>query len=470
MGKLRSAGIGQADLEKIRISRSIMPRDIDPLSLLGDLISRARAAGADAADALLSQGSSLSLAQRLGKPERLERSEAGDLGLRVFVGKRQAIVSSTDLKAAALTELIERAVAMAKLAPEDPYCGLAEPEDLARSFADLDLFDPVEPAPERLQESARLAEEAALAVTGVTNSEGAEVSWGSWHTALVASNGFAGSVRRSSHGLSVSVLAGSGTGMERDYDYTSAVHGADLEDPSIIGRRAGERAVKRLGPRKVATTKVPIVYERRIAGAFLRYLANAISGSSIARGTSFLKDRMGTQVFASHITIIDDPLKKRGLRSRSFDGEGLPQQRRNIIDKGVLTSWFLDLRSARQLNLRSTGHASRGTSGPPSPSPANLYMQPGPLSPEALIADIDEGFYVTDTMGFGVNGVTGDYSQGASGFWIEKGRLAYPVSEVTIAGNLKQMFLNITPANNLEFKSGMDAPDLRVEGLTLAGA
>jgi PmbA protein len=248
------------------------------------------------------------------------------------------------------------------------------------------------------------------------------------------------------------------------------VHGADLEDPSIIGRRAGERAVKRLGPRKVATTKVPIVYERRIAGAFLRYLANAISGSSIARGTSFLKDRMGTQVFASHITIIDDPLKKRGLRSRSFDGEGLPQQRRNIIDKGVLTSWFLDLRSARQLNLRSTGHASRGTSGPPSPSPANLYMQPGPLSPEALIADIDEGFYVTDTMGFGVNGVTGDYSQGASGFWIEKGRLAYPVSEVTIAGNLKQMFLNITPANNLEFKSGMDAPDLRVEGLTLAGA
>jgi PmbA protein len=213
MGKLRSAGIGQADLEKIRISRSIMPRDIDPLSLLGDLISRARAAGADAADALLSQGSSLSLAQRLGKPERLERSEAGDLGLRVFVGKRQAIVSSTDLKAAALTELIERAVAMAKLAPEDPYCGLAEPEDLARSFADLDLFDPVEPAPERLQESARLAEEAALAVTGVTNSEGAEVSWGSWHTALVASNGFAGSVRRSSHGLSVSVLAGSGTGM-----------------------------------------------------------------------------------------------------------------------------------------------------------------------------------------------------------------------------------------------------------------
>jgi PmbA protein len=447
-----------------------MPRDIDPLSLLGDLIARARAAGADDADALLSEGVSLSLAQRLGKPERLERSEASDLGLRVFVGKRQAIVSSTDLRAPALSELIERAVAMARLAPEDPYCGIAEPDALARSFPDLDLFDPAEPATERLQESARLAEEAALAVKGVTNSEGAEVSWGSWRTALAASNGFAGSVRRSSHGLSVSVLAGSGTGMERDYDYTSAVHAADLDDPRTIGTRAGERAVRRLNPRKVATIRVPIVYERRIAGSFLRYLANAISGPSIARGTSFLKDKMGQQIFAAHITVIDDPLKTRGLRSRGFDGEGLPQQRRNIIDKGVLTSWFLDLRSARQLGLRSTGHASRSTSGPPSPSAANLYLQPGPLSPERLIADIDQGFYVTDTMGFGVNGVTGDYSQGASGFWIEKGQLAYPVSEVTIAGNLKEMFLNITPASNLEFKSGLDAPDLRIEGMTLAGA
>jgi PmbA protein len=258
--------------------------------------------------------------------------------------------------------------------------------------------------------------------------------------------------------------------MERDYDYTSAVHAADLDDPPTIGTRAGERAVRRLNPRKVATIRVPIVYERRIAGSFLRYLANAISGPSIARGTSFLKGKMGQQIFAAHVTIIDDPLKKRGLRSRAFDGEGLPQQRRNIIDKGVLTSWFLDLRSARQLGLRSTGHASRGTSGPPSPSAANLYLQPGTLSPEQLIADIDQGFYVTDTMGFGVNGVTGDYSQGASGFWIEKGQLAYPVSEVTIAGNLKEMFLNITPASNLEFKSGLDAPDLRIEGMTLAGA
>jgi PmbA protein len=447
-----------------------MPRDLDPLSLLTDLIARARQAGADAADAVLAEGASLSLSQRLGKPELLERAEGSDLGLRVFVGKRQAIVSSTDLKPAALTELVERALAMARLAPEDPYCGIADAELLARSFPELDLCDPVEPPPETLKEQARIVEEAALAVPGITNSGGAEASWGASRTALAASNGFVGAVRRSSHSFSVSALAGSGTSMERDYDYSSAVHAADLDDPATIGRSAGERAIKRLNPRKVATTKVPIVFDRRVAGSLLRSLAGAISGPSIARGTSFLKDRLGTAVFGPHITIYDDPLMPRGLRSRAFDGEGLPQQKRAIIEQGVLTTWLLDLRSARQLGLASTGHASRGTSSPPSPSPANLYMAPGPLTPDALIADIAQGFLVTDTMGFGVNGVTGDYSQGASGFWIENGAIAYAVSEVTIAGNLKDMFLNLTPASNLAFKTGIDAPNIRIEGMMVAGS
>jgi PmbA protein len=447
-----------------------MPRDLDPLSLLSDLIAKARQAGADQADAVLSEGMSLSLSQRMGKPEHLERAEGSDLGLRVFVGQRQAIVSSTDLKPSALTELVERAVAMAKLAPEDPYCGIADPDALARSFPDLDLYDPVEPAPETLKEQARIAEETALAVPGITNSGGAQGSWGASRTAIVASNGFAGSVRRSSHSFSVSVLAGTGTAMEGDYDYSSAIHASDLGDPETIGRNAAERTLKRLNPRKVATAKLPIVFEQRAAGSMLRNLAGAISGPSIARGTSFLKDKLGTQIFGPHITIYDDPLKQRGLRSRAFDGEGLPQQKRALIDKGVLTTWLLDLRSARQLGLTSTGHASRGTSSPPSPSPANLYMEPGPLSPAELIADIKEGFLVTSTMGFGVNNVTGDYSQGASGFWIENGEIAFPVSEVTIAGNLKEMFLNMTPASNLEFRTGIDAPDLRIEGMTLAGA
>lgn len=447
-----------------------MPQQTDALNLLADVIARARRAGANAADAVLVEGASMAHSQRLGKTEKLERSESYDLGLRVLFGKRQAIVSSNDRSAAALGELVERAVTMARAVPEDPFCGIADPDQIARGWPDLDTCDPEEPTPEALIARARAAEEAALAVAGVTNSEGAEASWSRAAVALAASNGFAGAYGDSGHGVSAAVLAGSGTGMERDYDYSSAVYAADLQDPAAIGKSAGERAVRRLGARKVATAKVPIVFDPRVSRSLVGHLIGAIVGPAIARGTSFLKDKLGERIFPQAITIIDDPHRRRGLRSKPFDGEGIANRRRAIIENGVLTTWLLDLRSARQLGLVTTGHASRGTSSPPSPSPTNLWLEPGAVTAQQLIGDIDKGFYVNELMGMGVNGVTGDYSRGAAGFWIENGKLAYPVSEVTIAGNLKSMFQELTAASDLEFKTGNDAPTLRVDGMMLAGS
>ncbi len=340
---------------------------LDPELLLADLLTRARKAGAQAADALLVEGTSLSLARRLGKSEGIERAEGRDLGLRVLMGQRQAVVSSTDFSSDALQEMVNRAVAMATAAPEDPYCGIADPADIARSIPELDIYDPAEPSPEVLEQRAAVAEDAARAVPGVTNSEGAESGWSSSRVHLAASNGFSGGYAVSRHSFSVSVLAGSGTEMERDYDFTSAISGADLKDPAALGRSAGERAVRRLHPRKVATAQVPVVYDPRVSGGLIGSFAGAVNGASIARGTSFLKDRMGQRVFAPGIEIIDDPLRRKGLRSKPFDGEGLPTRRRAVIEDGVLTGWFLDLATARQLRLTSTGNASRGTGAPPSP-------------------------------------------------------------------------------------------------------
>ena len=439
------------------------------LDFLTDLLARAKRAGADAADALFVQGTSISHARRLGKLEKLERSEGQDLGLRVFVGKRQAIVSSSDRSAKAVDELVERAVAMARLAPEDPFCGLAEPAELAREVPDLDLFDSVEPSAETLVERARAAEETAMAVPGITNSEGAEAGWGSTRVALAASNGFTASYARSSHSVSAAVLAGTGTGMERDYDYATAVYGSDLESPETIGRRAADRTLKRLNPRKVETCKCAIVFDPRVSGGVVRHLSGAINGAAIARGTSFLKDRMGQRLFPEAITIIDDPFRKRGLNSKPVDGEGIAPRRRAVIDKGVLTTWFLDLRSARQLGLKSTGHAARGTTSPPGPSSSNLYLEPGKTSRDALIKGVKKGLYVTEFIGMGVNNVTGDYSRGAAGFWIENGELTFPVSEVTVAGSLPDMFQRITAADDLTFRYGVDAPTLLIDQLTLAG-
>ncbi len=447
-----------------------MPDDApNLLDFLTDLIARARRAGADAADALAVESDAISHARRLGKLERLERSENRDLGLRVFVGKRQAVVSSSDRSAKAVDELVERALAMARVAPEDPFCGIADPAELARAVPDLDLADPREATVETLIERARAAEETALAVPGITNSEGAEAGWSRGRVALAASNGFAAAYARTSHSLSVSVIAGSGTAMERDYDFSTAVHAGDLQDPETIGRRAAERALKRLDPRKIDTGKLPVVYDPRVAGGLLRHFAQAINGASIARGTSFLKNRLGRPVFASGVTVMDEPHKRRGLASRPVDGEGLGPKTRKLIDDGSLTTWLLDLRSARQLGLASTGHAVRGTGGPPAPAPTNLYLAPGRLSPAELMGDIDAGLYVTELIGMGVNGVTGDYSRGAAGFLIENGALAHPVSEITIAGNLNDMYAHLTPANDLEFRYGVDAPTVRIEGMTVAG-
>jgi len=448
-----------------------MPDTIqDKLNVLQDLIKRAQTQGADAADAVFAQGTSLSLSWRKGEVEQLERSEGQDLGLRVFVGKSQAIVSSSDIGKTALDELVERAVAMAKMVPEDPYAGLADPDQLATEFLDFDMFDPSQPSAEELTESARLAEEAGLEVSGVSNSEGASAGFSQSSIAFAASNGFAHTYQRSRHSLSASMLAGEGTKMERDYDYTGAVWAEDLQGAAAIGRSAGERAVRRLNPKKAKTQQVPVVFDHRAARSLVGHLSSAINGSSIARGTSFLKDKMGADIFAPSVTIVDDPHRMRGLRSAAFDDEGLPTQRRNIIDQGKLTTWLLDLRSARQLGLQSTGHAGRGVSSPPSPGASNLYLQAGELSVADLIKDIKAGFLVTELIGMGVSTVTGDYSRGASGFWIEDGEIAHAVSEVTVAGHLKDMFLSMTPANDLKFLYGVDAPTVRIEGMTLAGA
>ncbi len=439
------------------------------LDLLTDLVAKARKAGADSADAVMFKSAHLGLRQRLGKPEMLERSESQDLGLRVMVGKRQASVSSTDPSPRALAELVERAVAMARLAPEDPYCGIADPDAVARSFPDLDLNDPAEPSPEALENRAKETEDAARAVPGVTNSEGAEATWSRSEIAIAASNGFAGSYARSGHGVSVSVVAGEGAGMETDYDYASSVYGKDLEPASTVGRRAGERTVRRLNPKKAETAKVPVVFDPRVSASLVSHLAGGITGPSVARKVSFLKDQMGKQILASGLQVVDDPLKPRGLRSRPFDGEGIAARRWNLVEDGVLKTWLLDLASARQLGLVTTGHAARGTSGPPGPSATNLYLAAGKMAPAELMADIKSGFYVTSLMGHGINMVTGDYSRGAAGFWIENGKIAYPVSEVTVAGNLKDMFLKMTPANDLEFRMAVNAPTIRVEGMTVAG-
>jgi PmbA protein len=440
------------------------------LDRLSDLIAQARAAGADAADAVLVAGTSLSVARRLGKTEHVERSEGQDLGLRVFIGKQAAIVSATSIDPAGFAALAERAVAMAKVVPEDPYTGLADtaaPPDTQ----ELDMVDPAEqPSAEDLIARAAAAEDATLAISGVTNTEGADAGYSRGEIFLVTSAGFAGHRVGTSHSISATALVGEGTGMQRDYDYDSKVYLADLDDPATIGRGAANRALARLNPTRPKTAKLPVVYDPRVATSLLGSLMGAINGAAVARGTSFLKEKLGAKIFASGIFIHDDPRRVRGPRSRVFDGEGTPTKARALVEDGVLTTWLLDSRSARQLGMVSTGHASRGTGGPPSPAPSNLWLAAGSVTPDELMADIKLGLYVTEMMGGGVNGVTGDYSRGAAGFLIRDGKLAEPVAEITVAGHALDMFATLTPANDLVFRRGTDSPTVRVEGLTMAGA
>jgi PmbA protein len=444
--------------------------DQTPLIQLAErLVAAARRAGADAADAVAVRSMSMSVEVREGAVEETERSESDDMGLRVLVGGRQAVVSTNDVKGNSADALAERAVAMARVAPKDPFAGLADEKLLTHTFPDLDLVDPALPDVATLERNARAAEQAALAVKGVTKSGGASAGAGIGGMVLVTSHGFRGAYVGSRHSVSTTAIAGDATGMERDYDFTSALHAKDLGSPETIGRVAGERAVRRLNPRKVETRRVPVIFDPRIAGSLVGHLASDINGASIARKTSFLKDRMGAKLFRSGIRIVDDPLRKRGLRSHPFDGEGVAGQPLAVIEDGVLKSWFLDSATARELSLTTTGHAARGVSSSPSPSPTNLHLEAGTRSPKQLIADIKDGFYVTDLIGMGANLVTGDYSRGASGLWIENGELTYAVSEVTIAGHLKDIFAALEPANDLEFKYGINAPTVRLEGLTVAG-
>lgn len=430
------------------------------------LVEAARRAGADAADAVAVRGRSSGVTVRMGKVEKTESSESDDMSLRVFVGRRVASVSATassDPKG-----LAERAVAMARVAPEDPFQGLADPALLVRQPKDLDLYDPTQVSAERMKEDALAMEEAALAVPGVTNSSGSSAGGGLGGLVLATSAGFVAQYVASRFSRSVSVIAGEGTGMERDYEYSSRLHFSELDAPDVIGRKAAERAVRRLKPRRADTGKVTVVFEPRVARGIAGHLAGAINGAAVARKTSFLRDMMGKKVASDAITVTDDPLRRRGQSSRPFDGEGVEGQRLEMVTKGVLNHWFLSTSAARELGLATNGRGVRAASSV-SPSSTNLAIEPGETSPEALIRSLKSGFYVTEVFGQGVNMVTGEYSRGASGFWIDNGELAYPVSEVTIASNLKDMFLNLVPASDLDRDYGTAAPTLLVEGMTLAG-
>jgi PmbA protein len=445
-------------------------REAESLAIVDRLLKAARAHGAQAADAVMFDDASLSVDCRMGEMEDVGRSESRDIGLRVIMGRRQACVSGTDMKDTALDLLAERAVAMARLAPEDPYCGLADATVASFDAASLQLDDGRSFSAQELFKMAKAAEDVARAPDGITNSEGAGAGWSRTTIVLGTSTGFRGAYSTGSHSISACVLAGEGLAMERDYDYATARHFDDLESPEEIGANAARRTLARLNSRKVKSARVPVVFDPRAGNSMLGHLLGAINGAAISRGTSFLKDRMGKQVFANSIQIIDDPRKVRGLRSRPFDAEGAAAEELTLIADGVLQCWLLDTAAARQLGLKSNGRASRSVGAPPSPGGTNSYMAPGMMTPGELMADIKDGFYVTDMIGMGVNGVTGDYSRGAAGFWIENGEISYPVSEVTIAGNLKDMFMALTPANDLEFRYSSNTPTIRIEGMTLAGA
>lgn len=437
--------------------------------LAESLVERGIAAGATAADALYVGNRSSSVQVRLGELDDVSRSEGEEMGLRLFVGQRSATVASSDLSDEALGMLTERCLAMAREAPEDSYAGLA-PTELLQSGEPplLDADDSADPDPADLRARALEAEMVSLAVAGVTNSTGAGASASASTLALATSGGFSGAYRSSGHACSAAVIAGEGAGMQRDHAWHSARHLEDLESAAAIGRRAGERAVARLNPGRPRPGVYPVIFDARVSASLLGHFASAITGSAVARKTSFLRDKLGVQVFASGVTIVDDPLRPRGLRSRPFDAEGLRVARKALVSDGTLTGWIADSASARQLGITPTGHAARGVGGAPSASPANLYMEPGTRSRDELLASVPEAVMVTELIGHGVNGITGDYSRGAAGFMVRGGEIAEPVSEITIAGNLSDMFAALEPASDLEFRRGVDAPTILVPEMTVA--
>ena len=445
---------------------------IDPAALkpiLETLLSLARKAGAEQADAIATHGISQSIGVRAGELEDVDNSENKDIGLRVLVGKRQACVSSSDLSKISLEQLADRAVAMAKLAPEDPYCGLADADNLAADVPDLQITDPAQITPEDLFARAKDLDRITCSVKGVTQAEGANAHAMHAATYFVTSGGFAGGWDGTRHGLSVAAIAANNDGMERDYDYASDRWLSNLPTPEKIALEAGARAVARLGSKKLPSGAMPVFFEKRVASSLLGAFISAISGPTITRGNSFLKDMMNEQVFRASVNVIDDPLRKRGHGSRPWDGEGVKVAPLNLVEDGRLQSWIMNSASARQLGLQTTGHASRSVSSPPGVSTSNTYIAAGQDTPEVLMTSMGTGLLVCEMFGPSLNGNTGDYSVGVAGFLLKDGERQYPVSEITIAGNLKDMFMTMTPANDLVFNGSMVSPGLLIPEMVIAG-
>ncbi len=439
-------------------------------TIIAQLLESAKAAGADGADAMLARSQSSVISLRLGNVEASERSEDFDIGLRVFVGQRTASISTSQLDSENINNLAERAVAMARLTPEDPFVSLATDDELTKSIPDLDIFDDTIPDSDSLKDRAAAAEEAALSHSGIKTSDGADASHGIVDVLIGTSNGFLAGYKRSSHSVSTVVIAEKDGQMERDYDYSSAVYESDLQPAADVGKSAASRTLARLGARKPETGQFPVIYDRRVAASLVSTMASAINGTNITRGTSFFKDSLGKQVANKGLTFIDDPLRPRGLGSRLFDGEGLAVSRRVMIDDGVLAGWFLDLASAKKLCMAPTGNARRGLGSAPSPGASNFYIENSTISRDDLIASIDEGFLITEMIGSSVDMITGDYSRGAGGFWISKGKIAQPITEATIAGNLKDMFMQITAANDIDLRESIASPSLYLNCMMIAGS
>ena len=433
------------------------------------LIKKSKKSGADSVDVVYIENTNIDVGCRLKKIEKLERSESNDIGLRFIKNKKQVIVSSNDLTKKNLEELIYKASKMVGAIPRDPYCSIAKKKDLIKKIPNLEIFDSKEPTIKSLKDKVIEAENAGLNVKGVTNSEGAEIGWNKSKIYLFNSNGLNVSYQSSSYDIYAVLIAGRGTLMEREYEFASSVFEKDLTKSSLVGKKAGELAVKKLNPKKIKTSKIPVIFSPRVANSFLKHLSSAINGNSITRGTSFLKKKLNKKIFSSNINIIDNPLKKKGLQSKPFDGEGLETKKTQIIKNGELKTWFLDLATAHQLRLKSTAHASRNISSPPTPSPTNLYFEPSNISPKSLIGNIKKGVYLTELMGSSVNLTNGDYSRGGSGFWIDKGEITYPINGITIADNLNEMFKKIILANDLEFKHGLNSPTMLIEDMIVAG-
>jgi len=438
-------------------------------NIIIDLLKTARSEGADAAEATLVINKGVGVEVRLGKFESVEHAEDFQLGLRVFTGQQSASISTGKVDANGIRDLCQRAIAMARIAPADPYARLASKEEQVTELPNLELYDDTEFNTNTLTEMALKCEAAALEVSGVTNSEGASAGQSKAEIAIATSTGFIGEYERSSFSVSASVIAEKDGRMETDYDFSSTVYAEDLTDPKEIGISAGNRTISRLGARNASTGQFPVIFDSRVSKSLTSHFASAVNGASVARGTSFLKDKMNQKIANASISVIDDPLRNRGLGSRRFDGETLPVKQLQLIKDGVLQNWLLDLASASQLEMSPTGNAVRSLSTPPSPGTSNCLIENGIISPETLIADIKKGFLVTELIGSSVSLTTGDYSRGASGYWIENGEIAYPVTEATIAGNLKDMFLEMTPANDIDLRFSTTAPSIRIDGMMVAG-